>query len=55
MIHRYMAEYNIRELVAETDIDSVNFYLKTGFSVESLGEKYPGRERFRCVYRVRAH
>lgn len=33
---------------AETDDDAVGFYRSCGFAVESLGEKYPGVERFRC-------
>ncbi|MDI4646108.1 GNAT family N-acetyltransferase [Cohnella hashimotonis] len=37
---------------AETDEEGVNFYRSIGFTVHSLGEKYPGTERFRCVYVV---
>jgi len=33
-------------LVAETDRAAVGFYAATGFVVTSLGEKYPGVERF---------
>lgn len=33
-------------LVAETDSDAVGFYIANGFVAESLGEKYPGVERF---------
>ena len=33
---------------AETDRDSVQFYRRCGFSITSLGEKFPGVERFRC-------
>lgn len=33
-------------LVAETDTDSVGFYIATGFTVIPLGDKYPGVERF---------
>jgi ribosomal protein S18 acetylase RimI-like enzyme len=36
-------------LMAETDRDAVGFYAQLGFHVTSLGEKYPGRERFQCV------
>ncbi len=36
-------------LVAETDEDAVRFYERCGFAIESLGEKYPGAERFRCT------
>ena len=32
----------------ETDNDAVGFYRRCGFSVTSLGEKYPGIERFEC-------
>jgi GNAT superfamily N-acetyltransferase len=41
-----------RELIAETDADAVDFYRACGFQVESLGERYPNVERFRCVQNV---
>ncbi|MBN2984082.1 MULTISPECIES: GNAT family N-acetyltransferase [Cohnella] len=41
---------NPRAIVAETDADAVDFYRSVGFAIESLGEKYPGVERFRCTY-----
>ena len=34
-------------VIAETDEEAVNFYRSIGFEVYSLGEKYPGVERFR--------
>jgi ribosomal protein S18 acetylase RimI-like enzyme len=34
---------------AETDADAVGFYRRLGFTTVSLGEEYPGVERFRCV------
>jgi N-acetylglutamate synthase-like GNAT family acetyltransferase len=37
---------------AETDEDSVDFYRNVGFSIVSLGEKYPEIERFKCTYEV---
>jgi ribosomal protein S18 acetylase RimI-like enzyme len=37
------------ELRAETDAEVVGFYAACGFSTYSLGEVYPGVERFRCV------
>ncbi len=37
-------------LFAETDQDAVDFYRNVGFTVVSLGEKYPGVERFECTY-----
>lgn len=36
-------------LRAETDRDAVGFYERIGFSISSLGERYPGRERFECL------
>lgn len=39
-------------LIAETDEEAVDFYRNIGFEVYSLGEKYPGVERFRCIYEV---
>ncbi|MFB9278384.1 GNAT family N-acetyltransferase [Cohnella cellulosilytica] len=39
-------------LIAETDEEAVDFYRNIGFEIESLGEKYPGTERFKCVYVV---
>jgi ribosomal protein S18 acetylase RimI-like enzyme len=40
------ATSNHFRLVAETDSDAVGFYIANGFLAESLGEKYPGVERF---------
>ena len=40
---------NCREICAETDDDAVGFYRKCGFAAVSLGEKYPGVVRHRCV------
>lgn len=37
-------------IVAETDGDAVGFYHSLGFKIHSLGEIYPGIERFNCVY-----
>jgi ribosomal protein S18 acetylase RimI-like enzyme len=39
---------NLYKLIAETDKDAVDFYSKMGFTTCSLGEKYPGIERFKC-------
>lgn len=41
---------NPQRVVAETDEDAVDFYRSIGFTIESLGEKYPGVERFKCTY-----
>ncbi|MEV0299448.1 GNAT family N-acetyltransferase [Nocardia sp. NPDC050710] len=36
-------------IIAETDTAAVGFYLATGFTVSSLGEKYSGVERFQVL------
>ncbi len=43
---------NLEELVAETDRDAVDFYRRCGFIAQSLGEKYPGVERFACRWQA---
>ena len=40
------------EVLAETDHDAVEFYQHYGFSIQSLGEKYPGVERFQCRWQA---
>jgi len=37
---------------AETDEDAVDFYRNVGFAITSLGEQFPGVERFSCIYEV---
>ncbi|WP_308636438.1 GNAT family N-acetyltransferase [Paenibacillus silvisoli] len=39
-------------LQAETDEEAADFYRSSRFTVESLGESYPGVERFKCTYFV---
>ncbi|MFC5653406.1 GNAT family N-acetyltransferase [Paenibacillus solisilvae] len=51
MLEEIVEKLSLTELAAETDKDAVNFYRRTGFLITSLGEKYPGVERFCCVYR----
>ena len=41
----------ISSLTAETDADAVLFYRRCGFETQSLGEVYPGVERFLCRLR----
>jgi len=48
MVEHVEKTYPAAMLEAETDKDAVGFYRALGFAVESLGEKYPGIERFRC-------
>lgn len=37
---------------AETDDEAVDFYRHIGFTVVSLGERFPGTERYLCTYEV---
>ena len=43
--------YSVNLISAETDRDAVNFYRNCGFKITSLGEKYPGVDRFLCEFR----
>jgi ribosomal protein S18 acetylase RimI-like enzyme len=38
----------LRTLEAEVDAEGVDVAHALGFAVESLGQRYPGVERFRC-------
>ncbi|WP_249900787.1 GNAT family N-acetyltransferase [Paenibacillus sp. PK3_47] len=49
MIEEIARAWGKGALKAETDHEAVVFYKKAGFSVTSLGEKYPGVERFQCI------
>lgn len=49
MIDYICKETQITTLEAETDRSAVAFYRRSGFQITSLGEKYPGVERFQCV------
>ncbi|HDR8172507.1 GNAT family N-acetyltransferase [Bacillus cereus] len=48
MIKDVLRMHQLTYLEAETDDEAVEFYKKIGFQVKSLGEKYPGIERFQC-------
>ncbi|MES5955495.1 GNAT family N-acetyltransferase [Bacillus fungorum] len=48
MIKEVVRIHQLTYLEAETDAEAVEFYKKIGFQVKSLGEKYPGVERFQC-------
>ncbi len=37
-------------IIAETDEEAVEFYRNIGFIIRSLGERFPGIERFQCTY-----
>jgi ribosomal protein S18 acetylase RimI-like enzyme len=49
MIEAVMKDQSLKYLEAETDDEAVGFYERMGFRIESLGEKYPGVVRYRCV------
>lgn len=49
LIEEIISLHNLITIEAETDKDAVNFYRSCGFTVKSLGEKYPGVERFLCL------
>ncbi|MED0875821.1 GNAT family N-acetyltransferase [Bacillus mobilis] len=48
MINEVLKIHQLTYVEAETDKEAVEFYKKIGFQVKSLGEKYPGVERFQC-------
>ncbi|WP_152402149.1 GNAT family N-acetyltransferase [Paenibacillus cellulositrophicus] len=50
MILEVLTQEKPARVVAETDEEAVDFYRSIGFEVHSLGELFPGVERFRCVY-----
>lgn len=50
MIRFLGRKYPINTITAETDKDAVEFYRSFGFQITSLGEKYPGIERFLCEF-----
>ncbi|MCJ7841396.1 GNAT family N-acetyltransferase [Lederbergia sp. NSJ-179] len=49
MISFIKGKHSLSLISAETDKDAVHFYKKYGFKISSLGEKYPGVERFQCI------
>ncbi len=50
MIFGYLKDNGIRKMIAETDIEAVEFYRNIGFQIRNLGEKYFGVERFQCIF-----
>ncbi|MBF7152609.1 MULTISPECIES: GNAT family N-acetyltransferase [Bacillus] len=48
MIKEVVRMHQLTYVEAETDKEAVEFYKKSGFQVQSLGEKYLGVERFQC-------
>lgn len=49
LIDDAVRHFRLYHLTAETDAEAVEFYRSCGFAITSLGEIYPGTERFRCV------
>ncbi|MFF1684935.1 MULTISPECIES: GNAT family N-acetyltransferase [unclassified Streptomyces] len=47
-----VTKFDFRRITARTDTEAVGFYRRCGFSVGSLGEVYPGVERFDCTLDV---
>jgi ribosomal protein S18 acetylase RimI-like enzyme len=50
LILEAIAMFKPTVVLAETDEETVDFYRSIGFEIKSLGEKYPGVERFSCSY-----
>lgn len=48
MVAAVWARFALHRLNAETDANAVGFYRRCGFAITSLGEKWPGIERFDC-------
>lgn len=49
MVEAVLMQLDVPWVEAETDAEAVDFYRRLGFTTSSLGEEYPGVERFRCV------
>ena len=47
--------HQLTYIEAETDKEAVEFYKKIGFQVKSLGEKYPGIERFHLCFKNKTY
>ncbi|MFB9312177.1 GNAT family N-acetyltransferase [Nocardioides plantarum] len=50
LLHAAFTELALRQLVAETDGDAVDFYRITGFEIASVASAWPG-SRYRCTLR----
>ncbi|WP_342534647.1 GNAT family N-acetyltransferase [Lysinibacillus sp. FSL K6-0057] len=49
MIRHVEEHHAFSSIYAETDQEAVLFYKNLGFHITSLGENYPGVERFACL------
>jgi len=52
MLYAAQRLHHLLRLEAETHKDAVGFYKRCGFTVTGTGERFPGIERFRCVWQV---
>ncbi|CAM3884722.1 MULTISPECIES: GNAT family N-acetyltransferase [Bacillus cereus group] len=55
MIKDVLRLHQLTYVEAETDKEAVEFYKKIGFQVKSLGEKYPGIERFHVYFKNKTY
>ncbi|GAB6612363.1 MULTISPECIES: GNAT family N-acetyltransferase [Bacillus] len=55
MIKEVVRLHQLTYVEAETDKEAVEFYKKIGFQVKSLGEKYPGIERFHVYFKNKTY
>ncbi|WP_312502363.1 GNAT family N-acetyltransferase, partial [Bacillus luti] len=55
MIRKIIVMHQLTYIEAETDKEAVEFYKKIGFQVKSLGEKYPGIERFHLCFKNKTY
>lgn len=49
IVKKLLIDYPSFYIEAETDKDSVGFYRYLDFQITSLGEKYPGVTRYKCI------
>ncbi|MBE7149930.1 GNAT family N-acetyltransferase [Bacillus mycoides] len=55
MIKEVVTMHQLTYVEAETDNEAVEFYKRIGFQVKSLGEKYPGIERFYLYFKNKTY
>ncbi|GIP34398.1 N-acetyltransferase [Paenibacillus sp. J2TS4] len=55
MIDEVISRHAVASIQAQTDQDSVAFYQSCGFTATSLGELYPGIERFLCEKKMTSY
>ncbi|ARJ22558.1 GNAT family N-acetyltransferase [Bacillus mycoides] len=55
MIKGVVTMHQLTYVEAETDNEAIEFYKRIGFQVKSLGEKYPGIERFHLYFKNKTY